>query len=194
MTTALAESGSKKTGHLKPYRFKPGVSPNPGGRPKGTTLVELKAAARVNFPFAVERLGQLMRSQDERIALEAAQFVYLYSLGKPQEGRDLAHGDAMEARHQELVAVPMQQLPAPEAVPPTLPEPAPPEAIAPASLTSEVLPEPAAVQVVAQPASAPSGLRCLYRGKEGQCTETAAAGVQWCQPHRDKLFAAMEKP
>jgi hypothetical protein len=127
--TALAESGRRnKTEHLKPHRFKPGVSPNPGGRPKGTTLVELKAVARTNFPLAVERMAELMRSQDERIALEATQFVYLYTLGKPQEGRDVAHLESIQARHQEIVAVPFEQLPAPESHSPVAPEPAPQEA------------------------------------------------------------------
>jgi hypothetical protein len=55
----------------------------------------------------------------------------------------------------------------------------------PPKLTPERPPEDTGKTPVA---SAPSGLRCLYRGKTGQCTEMAAAGTTWCQPHKEKLL------
>jgi len=158
---------------------------------KGTTIREMKEIARANFTVASERLIELMKSRDESIALQAVQFAYLYALGKPQEGRDLAHADALQARHQELVAVPVEQ-PQLEAPAPA-PEPEPEPVAAPVLTASEVLPPPSAPPPEAaggvSAASVPSGLRCLYRGRDGQCQETALSTSQWCQPHRDKLFS-----
>ena len=34
----------------------------------------------------------------------------------------------------------------------------------------------------------PHSLKCLYRGKEGRCTEFADGGHQWCAAHMAKLF------
>ena len=193
-STALAASSSKsrrppRTDHLAPHQWKPGQSGNPAGLAKGTSMKEMRAICRANFSVAADRLLELMKSQDERIALDAVQFAYLYALGKPQEGRDVAHQDTMQARHQELVAVPIEQAQLP--APPPEPEPitVTPEVEVP-SLPPE--PPPEAGERRLPPLAAPSGLRCLYRGKEGQCAELAAPGIQWCQPHRTKLFATLE--
>lgn len=62
-------------------RFVPGTSGNPGGRPKPpdglrTRLAELS-------PLAVERLGELLDSADERVRLEAARAILDRHLGRP---------------------------------------------------------------------------------------------------------------
>ncbi len=189
-STALAES-SPKTKHLQRYQFKAGQSGNPGGRTKGTTLREMKDLARTHFEVAAKRLVELIHSRDEAIALQAVQFVYLYSLGKPQEGGDIEHREARLARSTELIAVPVNPEPAPEL-------PAPPEAesvVAAPSLTAKAESNPPPVELPPEAtgakalASVPSGLRCLYRGKEGQCQELALGTSQWCAPHRAKLFS-----
>ena len=195
METALAAVDKRKNPEqakrLEPYRFKPGQSGNPLGRPKGTTMGELKDLAKANIPIAVKRLEELMNSRDERIALEAVQFAYLYTFGKPQEGRDLAHLEAMRARMTELVAVPVSY---PEQ--PTLPSTHPVEAQeSPAAvLTAPAPPEAPDVESLPPPApvSAPSGLRCIYRGKDGQCADAALPDKQWCGPHHAKLFAMVQ--
>ena len=146
--------------------------------------------------MANERLRGLLQSEDEAIALQAVQFTFLYALGKPMEGQDIIHLDSKQARHQQLVAEPVEQpslpSPAPEPVSPPVPEPLPQAVdavpLAP-SLTDAAPTE--ALGAVRVP-EAPSGLRCMYRGKDGQCTEHAPDGSQWCAPHRAKLFEAIK--
>jgi hypothetical protein len=69
-------------------RFVPGTSGNPGGRPKPpdglrTRLAELS-------PLAVERLGELLDSGDERVRLEAARAILDRHLGRPAIQADVA--------------------------------------------------------------------------------------------------------
>lgn len=180
--------------HLEKYAWKPGQTGNPlGKQPKGATLNELKMLARGNMPAAVERLKALIQSTDERIAFEAVQFTYLYAFGKPQEGSDVSHQEARQARYAELEAVPVHaELPAPEAEPEPV---ATPEV---SVLTAPESPEAADVSPIV---SAPSGLsesethslRCLYRDTSGQCAEIAPSGIQWCATHQAKLFSMVPK-
>jgi hypothetical protein len=51
----------------------PGRSANPGGRPGVPEVI--KATLRELSPRAVERLGELLDSEDERIRLEAAKAI-----------------------------------------------------------------------------------------------------------------------
>jgi len=184
--------------------FRPGQSGNPGGRPK--RLAELQALSQVNFPVAVERLAKLIQSQDEELAFRVIQFVFLYVLGKPAEATSLAHLEAMRARLTELVVPPLPEPePAepPAPLPPAVPEPAPcpsrpeapPEAVrvdtAPphVPLGFELTPERAKLlEEIKPPEPKPQGLRCLFRGKDGQCPDTALDGKQWCAGHLAKLF------
>jgi hypothetical protein len=69
-------------------RFVPGTSGNPGGRPKPpdglrTRLAELS-------PLAVERLGELLDSDDERVRLEAAKAILDRHLGRPAIQADIS--------------------------------------------------------------------------------------------------------
>ena len=59
----------------------PGRSANPGGRPGVPDVI--KATLRELSPRAVERLGELLDSEDERIRLEAAKAILDRHLGRP---------------------------------------------------------------------------------------------------------------
>ena len=62
--------------------FRPGQSGNPGGRPKSNEHV--RNIARSNSVRAVERLIELIESDDERVALTAAKEVLDRAFGKPK--------------------------------------------------------------------------------------------------------------
>jgi len=54
-------------------QFKAGQSGNPGGMPKGVR--ELRLLALEHSPAALKRLVELVQSQDERVAVHAAEAV-----------------------------------------------------------------------------------------------------------------------
>jgi hypothetical protein len=69
-------------------RWVPGTSGNPGGMPKPpeglrTRLAELS-------PRAVERLAELLDSDDERVCLEAARTILDRHLGRPAIQADIS--------------------------------------------------------------------------------------------------------
>ena len=65
-------------------RFKPGQSGNPAGRAKAEG--EVRALAQEHGPAALQRLVDLMRSRNERVAVAAAQAVLDRGYGKaPQQ-------------------------------------------------------------------------------------------------------------
>jgi hypothetical protein len=66
----------------------PGRSANPGGRP--SVPEEIKATLRELSPRAVERLGELLDSEDERIRLEAAKTILDRHLGRPAIQADIS--------------------------------------------------------------------------------------------------------
>ena len=169
-----------------------GVSGNPSGKRKLWSdyrgkLSTLEQKARL-------RLGKLLQSENEHVALQAITLFYAYTLGKPMDGDVLAQMDTMLQRRLEAMkalansepAEELRELPAPASEAVVTPEQASPPALPPESPEATDGPTTAG-----EPVGAPSGLRCLYRGKEGQCQEMAADGQQWCQPHKAKLFAAM---
>jgi hypothetical protein len=61
--------------------FKPGQSGNPSGRPP--QVLEVIKIARDNCPKAIKRIVALMASDDERVALQAAESLLNRGLGKP---------------------------------------------------------------------------------------------------------------
>jgi hypothetical protein len=65
--------------------FQKGVSGNPGGRPKGE---DVRALARKNTKKAMERIVELIESDDERVALMAAKEVLDRAYGKPKASDD----------------------------------------------------------------------------------------------------------
>ena len=66
----------------------PGRSANPGGRPDVPEVI--KTRLRELSPRAVKRLGQLLGSADERIALEAARTILDRHLGRPAIQADIS--------------------------------------------------------------------------------------------------------
>ena len=186
--TALAEAPKRPRGN--PNWVKGGSSPNPTGKRKLWTeyrnlLGNLEQVAR-------KRLGTLIRSENDSIALQAITLFYAYTLGKPMEGETLAHLDTMLQKRLEAMKalqssepiettpVETKQLEAPVEVAVLPPEPAPPEAAQP------------------RPGDAASGItsttlsRCMYRMAKGQCEECALEGSQWCATHKARLFAMLE--
>jgi hypothetical protein len=82
----------------------PGSSANPGGRPGIPEVV--KATLRELSPRAVERLGELLESDDERIRLEAAKAIPDRHLGRPAIQADpTVRGDTSAAHLEALIEV-----------------------------------------------------------------------------------------
>ena len=79
--------------------FQPGQSGNPGGRPKENA--EVKAAARAAGPEAIEKLLELMRGDDRRTALAAAQALLDRGFGKPSQSVELSGG--LELTHEQFL-------------------------------------------------------------------------------------------
>ena len=79
----------------------PGTSGNPGGK-LGVPEV-IKATLRELSPRAVERLGELLDSEDERIQLEAAKAILDRHLGKPAIQADLTVRGGVSTDHLEAL-------------------------------------------------------------------------------------------
>ena len=80
----------------------PGYSANPGGR-IGVPAV-IKTKLRELSPRAVERLGELLDSDDERIQLEAAKAILDRHLGRPAIQADVTvRGSASVDHLQALI-------------------------------------------------------------------------------------------
>lgn len=74
-----------KPGHLVGVatRWKPGQSGNPGGVTNRALAEATRRLAREHAPDAMQRVIDLMRSPDDRVALAAANSVLDRALGKP---------------------------------------------------------------------------------------------------------------
>ena len=75
----------------------PGHSANPGGRPGVPDVI--KATLRELSPRAVERLGELLDSEDERIRLEAAKAILDRHLGRLAIQADVTVRGGTSAEH-----------------------------------------------------------------------------------------------
>jgi hypothetical protein len=75
----------------------PGRSANAGGRPGVPEVI--KATLRELSPRAVERLGELLDSEDERIRLEAAKAILDRHLGRPAIQADLTLKGGASTEH-----------------------------------------------------------------------------------------------
>jgi len=82
--------------HLTP--FKPGASGNPSGRPKIPD--DVKKILKLQAPNALQKLLTLMESNDERIALTAANCVLDRAWGKPTQTTEVSgpDGEALEVK------------------------------------------------------------------------------------------------
>jgi hypothetical protein len=86
--------------------FEKGKSGNPGGRPK--VALEIRELAQENSPRALRKLAALIDSEDERVAMSAAEAILDRAIGKPiqataqvdSEGNDIAQ---VEMTKNELV-------------------------------------------------------------------------------------------
>ena len=67
--------------------WKPGVSGNPGGRPK--VAAEIRDLARDHGPAAIQRLVDLMNSKNEGVAVRAAEALLDRGYGRPMQGIEL---------------------------------------------------------------------------------------------------------
>ena len=80
----------------------PGTSGNPGGRPKAPDGLRTRLAEV--SPRAVERLGELLDSDDERVRLEAARTILDRHLGRPAIQADInLHGGVADGHLAALI-------------------------------------------------------------------------------------------
>jgi len=97
------------------------VSPAWRGSRLPTAVVRLRRELRAHHPAAAKRLGELIASQDEMIALHALKLMLEYSAPKPREPKDdtttsealiIANGelDAMRATARKIVEA-LEQFP-----------------------------------------------------------------------------------
>jgi len=68
--------------------FKKGQSGNPGGRPK--EVAEVRELAKEHGPAAIERLAELMGSDNERTAVAACEAILNRGYGRPAQSVTLA--------------------------------------------------------------------------------------------------------
>jgi hypothetical protein len=77
------QTNSRSLANLIPYRFKSGESGNPGGRTD--QYAEAQRICREATPAAAHKMVALMDSEDERVALMAADKVFERAWGKARE-------------------------------------------------------------------------------------------------------------
>ncbi len=68
--------------------FTKGKSGNPGGRPR--EVAEIRTLAKQHGPAAIERLAELMQSENERTAVAACEAILSRGYGRPAQSVTLA--------------------------------------------------------------------------------------------------------
>jgi hypothetical protein len=91
---------------LARFAFKPGQTGNPGGRTKA--FAEAQRICREASPEAARRMVELIRSEDERVALMAADKVYERAWGKPKEYDPSTERDPSRSRFDPSLLSPEQ--------------------------------------------------------------------------------------
>jgi hypothetical protein len=90
----MAENGEKTASRGPGRPFAPGQSGNPGGRPKLTPrALEVRAACREASVRAVERLTELLESDDPAVVLRAAAIIFDRAWGAPGSEADVRETD-----------------------------------------------------------------------------------------------------
>jgi len=89
MGSGSNDESTSKSRHLIPW--KPGQSGNPAGRAK--TPPEVKEALQAMTPRAIEVLGELLESDDDRVRIMAANSIMDRSLGKPVAALEVSGPD-----------------------------------------------------------------------------------------------------
>jgi hypothetical protein len=79
----VAENSGKQRGRP----FQPGVSGNPGGRPK--VDAEVRAAAQLKGIEAINKLAELMTCGKLEVELRAAEAILDRAIGRPRQAVDL---------------------------------------------------------------------------------------------------------
>ncbi len=99
-----ANSVNSQIAGIMPHRFKKGQSGNPSGRPKKNRDVETIALDSADA--AMRTLVELMKADDGRVRLAAAQAVLDRAVGKPKQAVDLNNKkDAVDYTEAELLAI-----------------------------------------------------------------------------------------
>ncbi len=97
--TLGSRSGARQQRRLSPAflarRWQPGQSGNPSGQ--AAEYGEVDALARSLSMRAIERLGELVESEDERVAAVAANAILDRAFGKPRAQRS-EEDDSLMAR------------------------------------------------------------------------------------------------
>jgi hypothetical protein len=101
----LTAQNSKKTAPGRP--FQKGQTGNPGGRPR--IAPDVKEALAAASPLAAQRLVQLVKSDDEDVALKASMALLDRVYGKPSQpvehsGLGELTDEQIEARYQALLS------------------------------------------------------------------------------------------
>ena len=98
----MSENRKKQTGKNRkvPHSaWQPGQSGNPGGRPK--VAAEVRDLAREHGGMAIDRLVALMDSQNQSVALRAAEAVLDRGYGRPMQAMELTGKDGNPLKPQE---------------------------------------------------------------------------------------------
>ena len=83
--------------------FEKGKSGNPGGRPKD--VAEVRSLARQHGPGAIEKLAELMGSDNERTAVAACEAILNRGYGRPAQSVSVSGEESGPVAHKVTVTL-----------------------------------------------------------------------------------------